>query len=79
MGLAMRRQFPTIVTALIMHAGLAAARAEEQPMLQLDTGGHQGTINGVAFSPDAVSTIRTLPFQVRSDLCALPGKSRIIF
>ena len=29
-----------------------AARADDRPILQLDTGGHMATIRGVAFTPD---------------------------
>ena len=49
----MRALLYGFAAALFILGGVLPTHAEERPLLQLDTGGHQGTINGVAFSPDA--------------------------
>jgi WD40 repeat protein len=38
--------------AVFIWPGIAVVRAEEKPVLMLDTGGHQALIRGIIFTPD---------------------------
>jgi WD40 repeat protein len=49
---AMRGLIYGFAAALFVLGGVWPARAEEKPILQLDTGGHMAKIKGVAFTPD---------------------------
>ncbi len=42
----------SVLAVLGVFLWVAGARAEERPILQLDTGGHQALVESLAFTPD---------------------------